>query len=69
MLKLHKIYNMLIKRLLCGFRTQSKALNLLKRGSKSFPYGLLKTVLKNAKTLQIIHLQGFLLVSKRHFMH
>jgi hypothetical protein len=34
-------------------------LNLLKRGSKSFPWGLQKTIPKDAKSLQIKSLQAF----------
>jgi hypothetical protein len=44
-------------------------LNLPKSGSRSFPSGLQKTIPKDAKTLQIKHLQGFLLASKHHIMH
>jgi hypothetical protein len=37
--------------------------------SKYFPFGLQKTIPKDAKTLQIKSLQGFLFASKHHIMH
>jgi len=62
-------HNQLNDKVLITAKMPLTFLNPVKKGSKTFPYGLRKTIPKDAKRLQIKSLQPFFIASKHHIMH